>query len=106
MSEKDQGFEVFNQRLITLHEDVGGIKDALKQLTDAITRLALIEQSQAQAAKAQERIFGVIEKLEGRVSVVEQKLPDAARATIWVDRVLWAAASAIAVFILKKEGLL
>ncbi len=42
-------------KLSMLHEDVGDIKSALKDLTSAITRLALVEERMATASAAQER---------------------------------------------------
>ena len=43
---------VLNLQLKTLHEDVSEMKSVLKDLATAITKLALIEERQANAAAA------------------------------------------------------
>ena len=50
-------------KLGALHEDVSEIKAALTKLSDAITKLALVEERQTQSAAALERAFTAIEKI-------------------------------------------
>lgn len=97
---------MLSAKLETLHDDVVEMKTSLNKLADAITKLALVEERQAQASLALERAFKALEKLEGRVSLIESKMPDADRAHRWLDRGLWAALAAVAVFVGKKTGLL
>lgn len=92
-------------KLEALHEDVGAMKDVLKELTSAITKLALIEERQAQAALAQERAFKVLEKLEARVDKLEAAAPINNQASSLVMRALWAAGAAAAMFVAIKTGL-
>jgi hypothetical protein len=47
-----------------------------------------------------------MESIENRVSALELQIPNAARTGAWVERGLWAAVAAVAVFIGKKTGLL
>lgn len=89
-----------------MQEDMGKMKTALDRLTDAITKLALIEQQQAQAAAAQERAFKALEKVEERVREIEQRLPEVTRTSVWVDRGVWAAAAAAAMYAAKKLGIM
>ena len=96
---------VLTHRLDTLHEDVGEMKAALKDLAAAITKLALIEERQANAAAAQERAFAVLERLEGRVSRLETYVPANKKVTVWVDRGTWAALGLLAMLLFKKSGL-
>ncbi len=70
-----QDQDVLTVKLQVLHEDVGEMKSVLKDLTAAITKLALIEERQTQAAAAQERAFAVLAKLEERVSSLEAYVP-------------------------------
>lgn len=98
--------ELLSLQLKTMHADVADIKGALRDLTAAITKLALIEERQAHAAAAQERAFRLMESIENRVSALELQIPNAARTGAWVERGLWAAVAAVAVFIGKKTGLL
>ena len=57
---------VLESKLSMLHEDVGDIKSALKDLTSAITRLALVEERMATASAAQERAIRLLESLGGK----------------------------------------
>jgi transcription elongation GreA/GreB family factor len=102
MTEKD---ELIALQLKTMHADVTQIKTSLDKLTEAITKLALIEERQAHAATAQERAFRSLENIERRVSTLEVSLPNTTRIGAWVDRGLWAMAAAAAVYIGKKTGL-
>lgn len=97
---------VLDTRLETLHGDVGEMKTVLRELTQAITKLALIEERQTQAAAAQERAFAALKDVESRVSKIEHKLPEISRSSVWVDRAVWAAAAAALTFAAKKVGLL
>lgn len=75
-------------RLETLHSDVSDIKSALKDLTTAITKLALIEERVAITANALERAFKTIGKIEERVTALELKVPLNERSNAWLDRMV------------------
>lgn len=105
--------QLLTHRLDTLHEDVGEVKSALKELANAITKLALIEERQTQAAAAQERAFGAIdrtekrvERIEERVSKLEIQAPANKRVSVWVDRAMYASAGLLVMFVLKKAGVM
>lgn len=97
---------VLTHKVETMHEDLGEMRSALKQLLEAFTRLTLIDERQAQMARSMERAFCALEKMEGRVAALETKAPEAARMSHWFDRGLWAALAALATFLAKKVGLL
>lgn len=97
---------LLNQKLEVLHGDVGEMKAALRQLSDAITKLALVEERQAQATAAMERMWKGIANVEARVTALERLAPDGQRANVWIDRALMAIVGAVAMFIAKKAGLL
>lgn len=92
-------------KLEALHEDVGAMKDVLKELTSAITKLALIEERQAQAALAQERAFKVLEKIEARVDKLEEAAPINNQAASTVNKVMWVIVAAVLGALLMKLGL-
>jgi regulator of replication initiation timing len=102
----DPDMSLLSHRLGTLHADVGEMKAAMKELTTAITKLALIEERQSNAASAQERAFIVLAKLEERVSKLEQLAPANKRVNIWLDRATWAGLGLLAMLVVKKSGLL
>ena len=98
--------EILTVKLEALHNEVSDIKSALDRLSDAITKLALVEQQQNQIAAALERAFKAIAKVEDRVTAFEQAQPTNTEVAKWVDRGLMAVAGAGVVFIAKAiEGL-
>ena len=95
----DMSEDVFTVKLDALHKDVGEVKTALNKLSDAITKLALVEQQQGQIAAALDRAFNAISKVEEamtrdldaldvRVVAVELSQPKYKSAALWVDRAL------------------
>lgn len=97
---------LLDNRLSTLHEDVGEIKTVLKDLTSAITRLALVEERMTNASAAQERAFKAIEAQDKRLQELEKKVPELHRTASWIDKGIWAAVAALATYVLKKVGIL
>jgi CHAD domain-containing protein len=98
--------DVLAVRLSALHEDVGEIKTALGKLSDAITKLALVEQNQTMTAEALERAFKAIERIEYRLDAIERAQPKNTSTSIWVDRGLVALACAGAMAIARGAGVL
>ena len=96
---------VLNLQLKTLHEDVSEMKSVLKDLATAITKLALIEERQANAAAALERAFGALERVEARVAALEKDVPANKRVNVWVDRAIFAGMGLLAMTVIKKSGL-
>lgn len=96
---------VLNVRLSTLHEDVGDIKSALQKLTDAVTRLALVEQALAQVSSTQERAFRALEGHETRIKAVETSMPELKKTTTWMDKGVIAVVSALFAYTMFKTGL-
>lgn len=97
--------QVIAVRLDNLHADVSGMRDVLKELATAVTKLAVIEERQGQAAQALERAFKVLEKVEARLDALEHAQPLQQQATDWVKAGVWAAVCVTALFIAKKVGL-
>lgn len=91
-------------KLDMLHGDIADIKSAMDKMTDAITKLALVEQRQGQTAEAMERAFKAISKVEDRVSALEQAQPTAKKTEVWVDRFVMAVVGAFLMYMAKKLG--
>lgn len=96
--------EVLAVRLDLLQEDVGEIKTALGKLSDAITKLALVEQSQLQTADALERAFKAIERVEMRLEKLEETSTKNSESSKWVDRAAGAVMTALVAAALKAIG--
>jgi len=86
-------------KLMSLHDDVSEIKGALKDLTSAITKLALIEERQSVTNAALERAFVAISRVEDRLSELERLAPINNQARAWVERFVLALAGGVIVFI-------
>lgn len=100
------------------------METALDKLTDAITRLAVIEERQSSDRAALERAFAAIqksdercadafektvqklEKIEGRIDSLEQAAPTLALTQGWVQNAVWAAAGFAIYIVVYKMGLL
>ena len=86
-------------KLLSLHEDVSEIKGALRDLTSAITKLALIEERQTVTNASLERAFVAITKVENRLFELEKLAPFNNQSRMWVERFVVALAGAALMFI-------
>jgi len=86
-------------KLMSLHEDVSEIKGALKDLTSAITKLALIEERQTVTNAALERAFVAISRVEDRLTELERLAPMNNQSRVWVELFVVALAGAALMFI-------
>lgn len=103
MDKSGAGYEVSDLRVLSerfdaLHEDVFEIKSAIRDLAAAITKLALIEERQANVATAQERLFAAVARLELRVTELEKSNPANLQTHAWVEKALLLAAGATLLF--------
>ena len=86
-------------KLMSLHDDVSEIKGALRDLTSAITKLALIEERQTVTNASLERAFVAISRVESRLFELERLAPMNNQSRVWVERFVLALAGAALVFI-------
>ena len=100
-------------RLGMLSEDVGELKETLRQIASAVTRLALVEERQMQTNEALSRAFKQIDKLDMKLTGIEQRLgtlerlqPLQQQTNGWVMTSVWIAAGAAVMFVAKKTGIL
>ena len=94
--------EILNHQLKVLHDDVVDLKNSLDKVADAVVRLALVEERQAQVSNALQRAFEAIERVERRLSEVERAMPLADRTNIWMDRLLGGCVAAVGVFLAER----
>ena len=97
------GIEV---KLDLLHDDVTDMKSVLKELTAAISRLAVVESDQNHIRAAQERTFVVLEKVEARIAALEALSVTSKQTNKWAENAIWAVAAAAAMYVAKKVGLI
>ena len=99
----DRLSDILKVQLDNLHSDVKGMESVLQELTKAITKLAVMEERQANAHIAIERAFGILTKIEERVGALEKAVINTSRTSLWVDRALWATAAAALMYILRRD---
>ena len=97
---------VLTVKIDMLHGDVVEMKTALSELSKAITKLALVEERQAQTADALERAFKAIGKIEDRLSALELASPKTKETNAWVDRFILALVMAVMGFVGTRLGML
>jgi hypothetical protein len=98
--------DVLSVKLEMLHSDVVEVKTALNKLSEAITKLALVEQQQTQTAEALERAFKTISKIDDRLSALELAAPKHKETSGWMDKFILAIIVAAMGFIGTKLGAL
>lgn len=98
--------QTLDLKLEVLHSDVTEIKSALGKLSDAIIKLALIEERQTTASAALERAFATLERVENRLNLLEQASVNSKRTSGWVDKTVTAGIGMVMLLVLKKTGIL
>lgn len=89
-----------------IREDQRAMRTAIERMSEAVTRLALVEERQAAATTAIDRIVQSVEKIDERLRQVELVEQTQAKTTALVQAALWALAAAASTFIAKKVGLI
>ena len=109
----DSDINVVITRLELLSDDVGELKETLRQIATAVTRLALVEERQSQTNEALSRAFKQIDKVELKLTGIEQRLgtlermqPLQQQTNGWVMTSVWIVAGAAVMFVAKKTGIL
>jgi len=105
--------ELVATRLDSLHRDVGDIKVSVDKLSDAVVKLALVEERVATSQATLQRAFNAIEKQQAalekiaeRVAKLEQAEPRASAMATRIENAIWALGAVVAVVVLKKSGVL
>jgi len=88
-----------------IREDQHAMRAAIERMSEAVTRLALVEERQTAASTAIDRLAQTLEKLDERLRRLEVAEPMQAKATEWVQAAVWAAAAATVMFMAGKAGL-
>ena len=68
------GFAVLAHKVDAIHANITDMQVAMRDLTNAIIKLALVEERQSQFAIAQERAFKVLEKIEVKIDDIDGRV--------------------------------
>ena len=104
-------------RINSLHNDVGDLRvnmiESMKEMTAAITRLAVFDERQLQMNQSYERLNKSLEKheeqhekLELRVDELEKQAPMTKQITTWVITGVGAIVGLVGMFAAKALGLM
>jgi hypothetical protein len=105
MMSQETEMALLTHKVESLHEDMGEMKVVMRDVANALTKLALIDERQANMLEAQERIFNLIERLDNRVDNLEKEDGKQSLATGWVYAAVWGAAGLLAMYVAKMLGL-
>lgn len=97
-------------------EDISEIKLAIREMATSMNKLALVEERQLQATAAQERCFGLLDKMESRLLRHDTRLTnletkaaidskDVAKYIGWTDKAIYAMLGLVCMYVFKKTGL-
>lgn len=75
--------------------DMNEVKVAIREMAQAVSRLAVVEERQSQANAAIGRAFTELDKHDGRIRTLEEVQPLQKRTTEWVDKVMWLVVGAV-----------
>ena len=98
--------ERMTHHIARIREDQHAMRTAIERMSEAVTRLALVEERQAATSQAIGRVMETVEKIELRVRSLEIAEPMQAKAAEWVQSAVWAAAAAAVMFMAAKAGLI
>ena len=106
-SEPNEGVRIerIAHHIQRIREDQHAMRAAIERMSEAVTRLALVEERQTAASSAIDRLAQALEKLDERLRRLEVAEPMQAKAAEWVQSAVWAAAAAAVMFIAAKAGL-
>lgn len=95
-----------------LREDIGELRAAMTKMVEALERLARLEERQGNSARALERAFLDISKVDIKADALDIRLknleiaqPSNNKTSEWVERIGYGAVCVLAMFVLKKMGL-
>lgn len=100
---------VMAHKVDAVHSRLIGLESSMNKLTDAIVKLALIEERQSQFAITQERAFKVLEKIDAKVEGIEKRVVDLEVAepmqkqtSSWILAAVWGFAGLMAASLIHK----
>ena len=116
-NQDDTAIRLIADRINALHGDVGDLRDtmvdSMKEMTAAITKLAIYDEKQMQMNQSYERLSKMQdkheehhEKLEARIDELEKQAPMTKQITTWVITGVGALVGLVGMFAAKTLGLM
>ena len=96
---------LLTNKVQSLHEDMSEMKVVMRDIANALTKLAIIDERQEKMSETQGRIFKVLDNHAERINELEKDDRRQSLAVSWVFGATWAAAGAFGMVVLKVLGL-
>jgi hypothetical protein len=96
---------LLTNKVESLHEDMSEMKVVMRDIANALTKLAIIDERQEKMSETQGRIFRVLDNHAERINELEKDDRRQSLAVNWVFGATWAAAGAFGMVVLKVLGL-
>ena len=96
---------LLTNKVESLHEDMSEMKTVMRDIANALTRLAIIDERQEKMSETQGRIFKLLDNHGERITELEKDDRRQSLAVNWVFGATWAAAGAFGMIVLKVLGL-
>ena len=96
---------LLTNKVESLHEDMSEMKVVMRDIANALTKLAIIDERQEKMSETQGRIFRVLDNHAERINELEKDDRRQSLAVNWVFGATWAAAGAFGMIVLKVLGL-
>jgi hypothetical protein len=96
---------LLTNKVESLHEDMSERKTVMRDIANALTRLAIIDERQEKMSETQGRIFKLLDNHGERINELEKDDRRQSLAVSWVFGATWAAAGAFGMVVLKVLGL-
>jgi hypothetical protein len=97
---------LLNNKVDNLAGTVVEIKTTVRELTNVISKLIVVEERQTNTIASVERITNQLEKINQRISALEQQNPTNKRISIWIDRAMFTGIGLLIMMVLKRSNLL
>lgn len=109
----DPAIDVIVHKVTRMATDMDKLAASVEKMSESVQRLALAEERIGQVVASIERLNKRLDDGSGRFAEFEERIRKTemanvlhAKSDMWVDRAVWAAVAALAMYIAKKVGLL
>jgi flagellin-like hook-associated protein FlgL len=95
--------------LKVIHRDIQDVRSSLTNLTNAISRLAVVDNELLNIKNDINRISASLTSIESRVRTMEIATPltqsQSSKSSNWIERLSWAGLGLLVMFVIKKLGM-
>ena len=96
---------LLTNKVESLHEDVSDIKMVMRDIANALTKLAIIDERQGKMSETQSRIFKLLDNHDERINALQKDDRHQKVAVDWVYKAVWATVGVAAMYVAKFTGL-